>query len=837
MRPLELKLRNFKSYFGDAAEFDFRERRLVGIVGPIGSGKSSILDAIAFALYGRTPTVAANTKSLIHQRAAEATVSLRFEVEGQTWEAVRMLRRKGASQHALYRYDDDADTEPVEKILLEGEVNSRVTALLGLEYAAFGRSVLLAQGRFAEFLRARPAERDKVLKGVFGHDRVDAMREAARARAGTAAIDVEKLTVRVEQLDRRREELKESRLLLVETDALVRMLKKAEPDVKAIDDRLAAASVAAVEAERRLVDLVEHERRFPDPATADRVVADAVAAGGVRARRATALDTARRALKEADKKASGQREAGEAAAIDEASALVAKLDPLRSSVVEAVRRHDRVVGRLDAQKLRAASARAAVDVAAQKAASAAKGAADAAAAVKVAATALHDAEHADMAASLRSGLASGDPCPVCAQTVTDIPTSAGAPGLREARDGHSAATTAAESADAARVRSAEAHAVAVKESEDAGAAVSGLEEESAAAHREADEARSGVSAVERELEGILGKGDPLELLGARRKALEEISTAAVAAREAADRARADHDQAIRDEQAAEKGLSALRIDLTDLAARIGVTVGDTDGTPEGVGSLLTGLRSAWDEAKGVAQTAGRDAAAERDSATQARNVLLAGLGVEGDFATTLSEASARGDLLRDDTARREAELAEGAGLIAERDALAGVKATYDRVASDLTDARFVRYLLDEERARLAALGSDHFLRLSAGRYLYSDDGTFDVIDQTSAGAIRKAESLSGGETFLASLALALALAEMVTRTGGRLDSFFLDEGFGSLDPEHLDLAMDGIEALVAGVGERLVVVVSHVPELRERFEDLIVLDRDPATGDTRILHA
>ena len=62
MRPLELKLRNFKSYFGDEAVFDFRDRRLIGIVGPIGSGKSSILDAIAFALYGKTPTVAANTR-------------------------------------------------------------------------------------------------------------------------------------------------------------------------------------------------------------------------------------------------------------------------------------------------------------------------------------------------------------------------------------------------------------------------------------------------------------------------------------------------------------------------------------------------------------------------------------------------------------------------------------------------------------------------------------------------------------------------------------------------------------------------------------------------------
>ena len=105
-----------------------------------------------------------------------------------------------------------------------------------------------------------------------------------------------------------------------------------------------------------------------------------------------------------------------------------------------------------------------------------------------------------------------------------------------------------------------------------------------------------------------------------------------------------------------------------------------------------------------------------------------------------------------------------------------------------------------------------------------------------ARAGQRADSLSGGETFLASLALALGLAEMVGRRGGRLDAFFLDEGFGTLDPEHLDLAMEGVESLVADRAQRLVVVVSHVSELRQRIEDLIVLDKDPLTGDSIVAH-
>jgi DNA repair protein SbcC/Rad50 len=105
----------------------------------------------------------------------------------------------------------------------------------------------------------------------------------------------------------------------------------------------------------------------------------------------------------------------------------------------------------------------------------------------------------------------------------------------------------------------------------------------------------------------------------------------------------------------------------------------------------------------------------------------------------------------------------------------------------------------------------------------------------AASTNRKADSLSGGETFLASLALALALAEMVARGGGRLDSFFLDEGFGSLDPEHLDRAMDGIGRLVSENEHRLVVLVSHVAEMRDAIEDLIVLDKHAVTGDTIVM--
>ncbi|MGQ9591522.1 MAG: SbcC/MukB-like Walker B domain-containing protein, partial [Planctomycetota bacterium] len=87
-----------------------------------------------------------------------------------------------------------------------------------------------------------------------------------------------------------------------------------------------------------------------------------------------------------------------------------------------------------------------------------------------------------------------------------------------------------------------------------------------------------------------------------------------------------------------------------------------------------------------------------------------------------------------------------------------------------------------------------------------------------AGAPRPVSTLSGGETFLAALALALGLADVVqARAGGmRLETIFIDEGFGSLDPEALDGAIEALVDLQSG--GRLVGIISHVPELRERID-------------------
>jgi DNA repair protein SbcC/Rad50 len=144
------------------------------------------------------------------------------------------------------------------------------------------------------------------------------------------------------------------------------------------------------------------------------------------------------------------------------------------------------------------------------------------------------------------------------------------------------------------------------------------------------------------------------------------------------------------------------------------------------------------------------------------------------------------------------------------------------MAADLRGDAFQEYLLEEAFHSLVA-GASVRMRQMSNRYtLEWNDGDFYVVDHDNAGERRRAETLSGGETFMASLCLALQLSEEVLKTSGALqmDSLFIDEGFGTLDAESLAEVTDAMEALRED-GGRLIGVISHRPELTERLPGCI----------------
>jgi len=119
-----------------------------------------------------------------------------------------------------------------------------------------------------------------------------------------------------------------------------------------------------------------------------------------------------------------------------------------------------------------------------------------------------------------------------------------------------------------------------------------------------------------------------------------------------------------------------------------------------------------------------------------------------------------------------------------------------------------------------------------GRYMLKvkDMKEMVVIDRWNAGEERPVETLSGGESFLTSLSLALALSEL-SKGRTQIDSLFLDEGFGTLDTETLDIAISALEGLrLSGTS---VVVISHIGELTRRIPVRIAV-RKTGDGSSRV---
>jgi exonuclease SbcC len=185
---------------------------------------------------------------------------------------------------------------------------------------------------------------------------------------------------------------------------------------------------------------------------------------------------------------------------------------------------------------------------------------------------------------------------------------------------------------------------------------------------------------------------------------------------------------------------------------------------------------------------------------------------------------------RDEIARRRAE---AAGL---RDTIA-TGTEVQQVARELqtlmSSRRFPQWLADTALDTLVVDASASLLRLSSNQFdLTHERGEFYVIDHADADSRRSVRTLSGGETFQASLALALALSEQLSTlaAGGRatLDSIFLDEGFGTLDPDALETVAGTLENLAQE--DRMVGVITHVQALAERVPVRFEVRRDTRTS-------
>ncbi len=208
MRPVRLDVDGFAS-FRESASVDFTDADYFSFVGNTGSGKSTLIDAICFALYGTAPRWgrANAVGDALAPTKNRATVRLVFDLGDERYQAVREVRRSGGAGTVqtkgalLERFlDPRALPLPGEETateVLAGEarrMTPAVVELLGMEFDDFCQCVVLPQGEFARFLKATRAERQTILLKLLGGDAYERMRRAANARAKQAQTQLDLLT-------------------------------------------------------------------------------------------------------------------------------------------------------------------------------------------------------------------------------------------------------------------------------------------------------------------------------------------------------------------------------------------------------------------------------------------------------------------------------------------------------------------------------------------------------------------------------------------------------------------------------------------------------------------
>ncbi|MBX6390052.1 MAG: SMC family ATPase [Frankia sp.] len=309
MRPVLLEMAGFGS-FRDPAAIDFTDADYFALVGPTGSGKSTVIDAMTFALFGSVPRWDnRRTVSLaLAPTVTRGTVRLVFDAAGQRYVVARELRRQSngnvtVRNARLEKLADPAgtgarDEPPGEVLAADSQVSQAVEKLLGLTFEHFCTCVVLPQGDFAEFLHARPAERQKILTRLLGLG----VYEEIRAKAAERASDSQRrAALLAEQLGEYQDATPAAEAAAADR---VRALTELSGQVDAALAELATRAAAAREAATQLAAVTEERDRLAALRTPDdvaplttrlRAAYQAAVLAGERRQEAERADTAARA--------------------------------------------------------------------------------------------------------------------------------------------------------------------------------------------------------------------------------------------------------------------------------------------------------------------------------------------------------------------------------------------------------------------------------------------------------------------------------------------------------------------------------------------------------------
>ncbi|PSL36877.1 exonuclease SbcC [Labedella gwakjiensis] len=500
---------------------------------------------------------------------------------------------------------------------------------------------------------------------------------------------------------------------------------------------------------------------------------------------------------------------------------------------------------------------------------------------------------AGFAGELAEDLTDGEPCAVCGSTSHPAPAPASADAVRDedldtARSALEDANTAVSRATRAVREADAAHTQALVAS--GGVPVEELDARLAAAETHRDECASAsarLPALDAAVAGLIDQtanaDTALADRIADRDAAAEAATAATirldAARSRVSTARGDH-SSVADRVARVTGVRDAAAALVDARAALEERTRELEAARAAVAAALAehsggdGSSPPFPDADAVRDARRSDSAIRSlevrvQTAAEERAANVAALSDPdiAELGAAVPDTAATADALRTARAARDAAIARAtviagiereleqiridalsalSAVRARRDEVEAIRGLADTVEGKAPNTRRMdleTFVLAAQLEQIIAAANRRFAVMTSGRFALEHDDAIAYRNTASGlglsirdeytGRSRPTASLSGGETFLAALALALGLAEVVTeRAGGiTLETLFIDEGFGSLDGETLEIAMSTLDELRAG--GRTVGLISHVDAMKERIAARLTVEVDE-TGASHV---
>ena len=893
MRPLKLTIEGINSFI-EPQTVDFEAAgadNLFCISGSTGSGKTTIIDCVILALYRDGDR--GNLDEYVNLRCERGKISFRFEMGGDVYETERVITRKksGKNTYVLIKNGtpiaegNEAFAAVGELIGLDVKEFTNVVVLQQGEFSRFlkttkGARVALisklfdlgrfdkAAAAFSEKSRKLGAECDGLTLALENLcDVTDESVKTAEAALKAGEQELKNLEKAAKDAEKANDEAVKNR------DAFDDLEKKKQ-DLAAVEKAIKDHAEASVRATAAGADLETREKELKTREAARDGLIERKAAINALIGRAAALDKdekelaeeetelkkAKEALSADEKRAEAARRAYEEKKAEVATVL--KAEAISGVFVTepngetAARAEEGTKRDLEAAvKFREEANKAnkiASDAKTEKEAAeevwrkinaahgeAEKSAAVAAAAAKTARENYDAAVKADALGTIMIGLHEGDDCPVCGGKITRL----------EAR--------AAASPTAAKAAMEQAEAKAKAEADRLGrsqAAVAAAAEKAQAAGKNYAEKLAAAAEAEEKAK----QSDPIKLQ--EKVAALTALVRAVAARDEAEKtAKTLTENLARETEKItekEKTIAERKYKLAAERQQVDAGLGEKPQAElNGITAALEKLNAERENldaekkkyADGMAkmkEIADRNAG-RRESLTAAiEEIKNAAFTSDEDLkklADVLRETVDKKDAIRDFVVKSRTELERAkADLVKKTELGAKLKAAenernkYADLEKLFKNKAFSEFVAEEYIKDFTAAASVRLGELTGGKYSFmydAKDGKFYVRDFLSGNDLRGVNTLSGGETFLASLSLAIAISGMLSKDKN-YEFFFIDEGFGTLSPDALDAVTDALDALSR---KTMVGVITHRGELIERIQSVIKVEPSDGESGSRII--